>query len=323
VSPLWIADNLPEAMRISVLIATWNRCDLLRQTLASLPGVRTPAGVEVEVLVCDNNSTDRTREVVESHRGTWPVRYLFEGTQGKSHALNRLIAESKGEWLLFVDDDVQADAARYSSSHAAIARYPKAGVFGGSVGPWAEGRVSRGEAWLMSTFPWVFSLVPVPKDTPMVWPAMAAGPNMALRREAIPPEGFDTRKGMIGSKRVGGEDTFICEAVIKRGYEGWLLAGPKVAHYVPRARRGLKWFCKWHIAGGGAWLVDRGRAHPGWLGLHLWAWRIVALRLFQATKRRLTHKRQAYEIFANALLWIGYIRASRAQGPERQPNATA
>jgi len=53
-------------MDCSVIIATYNRARLLRQTLASLGTQVLPAGLDWEIVVVDNNSKDDTREVVDS-----------------------------------------------------------------------------------------------------------------------------------------------------------------------------------------------------------------------------------------------------------------
>ena len=56
----------------------------------------------------DNRSNDNTREVVESFArvAAFPVRYLFEGTLGKSMALNTGVSNAKGEIVAFTDDDI-------------------------------------------------------------------------------------------------------------------------------------------------------------------------------------------------------------------------
>jgi len=75
-------------------------------------------GVTFDVVVCDNNSSDDTKRVVDQHAEQWatrhgdrfPLRYLFEPTQGKSHALNRIVTETSGDWLLLIDDDIKVDS---------------------------------------------------------------------------------------------------------------------------------------------------------------------------------------------------------------------
>jgi hypothetical protein len=60
------------------------------------------------LIVVDNNSSDDTRAVVDEFVRTsnLQVRYIFEGKQGKSHALNTGIREARGEIIAFTDDDV-------------------------------------------------------------------------------------------------------------------------------------------------------------------------------------------------------------------------
>ena len=97
-------------MKYSVVIATYNRAADLRQTLASLAGLR-PDG-PWEVIVVDNNSPDDTRAVVEQAAATFPVelRYLFEREQGRSPALNTGIRAARGDIIATTDDDVRVPA---------------------------------------------------------------------------------------------------------------------------------------------------------------------------------------------------------------------
>ena len=94
---------------ITVIICTWNRADQLRTTLQSLSGQQCEAGLDVEVLVVDNNSKDQTRTVVEEAQPRWAVgtlRYLFEPRQGKQFALNSGIGAAQHAVLAFTDDDI-------------------------------------------------------------------------------------------------------------------------------------------------------------------------------------------------------------------------
>ena len=59
----------------------------------------------------DNNSTDRTRAVVEDSCRRHPgrFRYVFEPHPGKSYALNTGLQEARGEIVAFIDDDVKVE----------------------------------------------------------------------------------------------------------------------------------------------------------------------------------------------------------------------
>jgi glycosyltransferase involved in cell wall biosynthesis len=98
-------------MNVSIIITTRNRAPFLKETLEALRPVAVPDGLEAELVVVDNDSTDETAAVVQSARlDQIAVRYLHEGRPGKSHALNRALAETRSEFLLFTDDDVSPPA---------------------------------------------------------------------------------------------------------------------------------------------------------------------------------------------------------------------
>lgn len=98
--------------RIAVIICTWNRADVLVETLASLARVRPPAAAQLNVLIVDNNSSDATSARVEALRGHWPLGLLHlihEPRQGKQFALNAGVSrvrELGSELLAFTDDDI-------------------------------------------------------------------------------------------------------------------------------------------------------------------------------------------------------------------------
>lgn len=87
---------------VSVIIPTYNRAHTLVAAIRSALAQTTPA---LEVLVCDDGSTDATREVVEALADE-RVRFLACGRNGRPAIVrNRGIAESRGAWLAFLDSD--------------------------------------------------------------------------------------------------------------------------------------------------------------------------------------------------------------------------
>jgi len=135
-------------MQVTIGIATWNRSALLRQTLESLAALEIPRGIRATVIVADNNSSDDTKAVVEAIQPRLgpdlSLEYLFESTQGKSHALNALIAAARGEWLLLLDDDVLVEPGWLELYVRAMNRYPKAACLGGGIVYLAAGDDSMG-----------------------------------------------------------------------------------------------------------------------------------------------------------------------------------
>src|SRR5262245_23407419 len=101
-------------MRLDVLIPTYNRAEQLALTIGSLLRAPIPPEMRVLVTVVDNNSTHGTRLLVDSlMRSDNRLRYVFEKQQGRSHALNRGITSTTGEFVGMVDDDEEVDETWY------------------------------------------------------------------------------------------------------------------------------------------------------------------------------------------------------------------
>src|SRR5262249_1481610 len=128
--------NVQEAtLSISVIVCTRNRCHKLARALRSIDSAKIPANIAAELIVVDNNSSDRTREVVAefSRESNIPVRYVVETSQGLCFARNRGIQESSAEILAFTDDDCVADANWITNISNAFLEAPNLAVVGGRV----------------------------------------------------------------------------------------------------------------------------------------------------------------------------------------------
>jgi len=91
----------------SIVVCTYNRSDLLRQTLAALSRMTAPPDCAVEVIVVDNNSTDGTAAVVSefANAARFPMVRLTERQQGERFALNRALSYASGDVLALTHDD--------------------------------------------------------------------------------------------------------------------------------------------------------------------------------------------------------------------------
>jgi GT2 family glycosyltransferase len=101
-------DKIPS---VSIVIPTCNRHELLKKTLLSISRVDYPKG-KLEVVVSDDGSSDATGDSVEEVTRLLPfeVTYVRNEHAGVSAAKNRGIEKSRGEILVFLDDDCTVEA---------------------------------------------------------------------------------------------------------------------------------------------------------------------------------------------------------------------
>lgn len=122
-------------MDISVVLSTFNRCDILSKALECLLLQEAP-GIEYEIIIVDNNSTDSTRHIAESFAArNQRFRYIFESRQGLSYARNAGIRAAQADAIAFTDDDVEVASDWIYQILRALRSYPEAEFIGGRVLP--------------------------------------------------------------------------------------------------------------------------------------------------------------------------------------------
>ena len=87
---------------VSVVIATWNRSVLLDRAIRSALCQTHPP---IEVLVCDDGSTDDSEQVVRSFCDNRLIWLPGERSGRPAIPRNRGIHASRGSWIAFLDDD--------------------------------------------------------------------------------------------------------------------------------------------------------------------------------------------------------------------------
>lgn len=108
---------------LSALVCTFNRAGLLRGTLESLCNQTLPRDL-FEVVVVDDGSSDRTREVVAEFSSRLPLVASFQRNAGLASARNHALYLSSGEIALLVDDDDLADPGLLERHLEAHRRHP-------------------------------------------------------------------------------------------------------------------------------------------------------------------------------------------------------
>jgi len=112
---------------VSVIIPVRNRETLIGPCLEHLFKAAVPVveqGTALEIVIADDASTDRSRDVVAAMRDRSPVpvkHVLLETRQGPARARNAALREASGELVVFVDSDVIVESG-FFEAHLAVYR---------------------------------------------------------------------------------------------------------------------------------------------------------------------------------------------------------
>jgi len=232
-------------MRFSIVIATYNRAALLKDTLESLSHLQP--GAAWEVVVVDNNSPDDTRGVVEAAAASYPapLRYAFEKEQGRSAALNHGFRIARGEIVVTTDDDVRVAPDWLNTIERGL-ETSKCDYVGGRVLPMWESEPphwiprTNGRLWA------VIALLDYGPEPIVFGRRVPLGVNMAMRREAIERAGgFDTRIGRKAGTLLGQEVREWCLRAHAAGLAGCYLPDMVVQHLIPTDRLNKRYFRRW------------------------------------------------------------------------------
>ena len=114
---------------ISVVIATFNRRDVLAVTLERLASQSVSAS-DFEVLVVDDGSSDDTSQIAEAMGSSMPysLRYFRHENRGPGYTENRGIQEARSELVLLMADDIWASPELLEQHLWAHARQPQENI---------------------------------------------------------------------------------------------------------------------------------------------------------------------------------------------------
>jgi len=237
-------------MLLSVIISTYNRSEFLSKTLQSLLEQKKEGNFDFDVVIVDNNSSDNTKNVVTSFIPAFNnrLRYLFEPQQGKSYALNKGIAETAGDILVFTDDDVVLDPHWLSNIVECFETYRCDGL-GGRILPQYPPDVPE---WLIKNKDLIVGPVVYYNygEGTMVYEKPMyefLGANFAFKRSLFNECGL-FRTDIGPGKKVLGEDTEITNRFLDAGKRLYYCGKVLVWHPVEPQRMTLKYISEWYIA---------------------------------------------------------------------------
>ena len=233
-------------IRLSLVIATYNRAEQLMVTLGSV-AMQSAEAESWECIVVDNNSSDNTQERVEAFKkkyNTLNIKYVFEQNQGLSYARNAGIMASHGDIVAFIDDDERIVEDFITAYIELFDQHPDAMAAGGEI--IAEYPTGRPR--------WMSRYTERPIANPMsfgdkvkLFPAgrIPGGGNMAMRRRLFDSVGmFNTSLGRTGKHLLGGEESDLFERIVKHEYRVYYAPRAVMYHIIPEEKLSYDYFVR-------------------------------------------------------------------------------
>jgi glucosyl-dolichyl phosphate glucuronosyltransferase len=255
------------AAGITVIVCTRNRPARLRAFLEAACDLACPADLTWELLVVDNGEGGAARSIAEGFAGRLPVRCVTEARPGLSHARNRGVAEARGRYLCWTDDDVRPDPDWLAAYAQAFASRPGAALFAGRVLPELE---PPSPSWFAAARRrWPLTSVLAHRDFgDQSLPLSAArgrlpyGANYAVRADVQRRFTYDPELGVAPGRERVGEETDLAFRILGAGHTGWWVPASSVRHVIPAERQSADYVLS-YFRGVGATAAYLHQVRPG------------------------------------------------------------
>jgi len=136
----------PDFIRVSIIIPTRDRCDLLEQCLSSIQSLTQPLDHgKWEIIVVDNGSREpKTLRYLEEIKGQDNITILRDdGPFNYSRLNNRAVEQSQGDVLVFLNNDTEVISSHWLQRLVAQAERPDVGAVGACL-LFEDGSVQHG-----------------------------------------------------------------------------------------------------------------------------------------------------------------------------------
>jgi glycosyltransferase involved in cell wall biosynthesis len=215
---------------VSICIATFRRPRGLARLLGSLSEQKLPEGLDVEIVVVDNDAAGEARSRAMALCGAArTARWFVEPRQNIALARNRAVREARGHWIAFIDDDEVPDGG-WLAELLRVQRLYDADAVTGPCLPRFESPpptwIEKGGFFERPRWPTGRHL-----DRAYTNNVLVRSRSLALM-EAL----FDERMGLTG-----GEDTEFFQRFAKAGHAIVWCDTAIVYDAVPETRANLRW----------------------------------------------------------------------------------
>jgi len=224
--------------KISIIIPTNGRLDLLKRTLNSIASCELPDSYN-KMIVVENGSCLGVKKLVSELPAKLNAEYLHVEWGNKSKALNRALSKVKNDLIFFTDDDVFVDPKTLIAYEAASQKYEQHAFFGGPV---MVDREEEPPDWLEQLLPYSARGYDL-HNTRMQ--SGYLGLNWAAFADDIKQlGGFDPRFGPGSETGAVGQESEMQSRMRSAGFNEVDVPGAVVSHYVPKSRCNTVWLQK-------------------------------------------------------------------------------
>jgi glucosyl-dolichyl phosphate glucuronosyltransferase len=228
----------------STIICTYNRSDFLTELLDKLLQQDFPKD-QYEIIIVDNASTDKTYAIVEAlikNNSDFNIRYVYEENQGLSFARNRGIQESRGQYIIYIDDDELPKNRDWLRNLIAVFDTHQADAVGGTIE--LDFR-AKPPYWLTKSFHGWLGEFPAAQDEPYQTFSTINGGNMAFRKSVLLElDGFNQNLGRKGKHLLAGEDTDLSHRLTEKDKTIFIAPNAIMNHIIESNRLTKSYFIR-------------------------------------------------------------------------------
>ncbi len=226
---------------ISVIICCYNSEQLIKDTLRYLSKQQLKSSLVFEVVLVDNNSTDNTvviaKDLWNRLKPEIPLKVVSEKVPGLSHARKTGVLASRGEIIVFCDDDNWLQSDYLNIAFEIMKANPAIGALGGQSKGVLE--VEEPSWWQNKQSDYaVGKQAAIDGDISkkgFVW-----GAGIVVKREnmiSLYEAGLKPLVlGRTGKVQSSGDDSEICKWMLLLGYRLWYSDKLQFIHYIQRER---------------------------------------------------------------------------------------
>lgn len=228
---------------LTVVICSYNGENILKDCINSLCN-QTYNNKDVEIIIIDNNSDDKTSEIALSFcKKKSYIKTYFEQMQGLSFARNHGLEKAKGKYVAYIDDDARVNK-NWIEVAIDIIKNKEPDIFGGPVYPiFPEGKPE----WYKNEY----GVRGYMGETGWLKEGFIIGSNMFFKKSLlIELGGFNPNLGMIKNKIKYHEETELIYKAFELGKNVYYSNELALNDIIPEFKKHLLFFLSsWYFSG--------------------------------------------------------------------------